>query len=79
MDDIRIDRLSLKLSGLTEPQGRHLAMLITQGLAAARVSPNVAGDQPAIRADVTNSEVGDLHQLSGRVVAELLRQIESSL
>jgi hypothetical protein len=79
MDEIRIDRLALKLSGFTEAQGRHLAMLITAGLAAARMEPDVATAQPAERDDATHSSKGHLTQLSGRVVSEVLRQLERSL
>ncbi len=78
MDDIRIDRLSLKVSGLTEAQGRHLAMLITAGLAAARGGPDAATAQPAQRDDLTHSSTEHLSQLSGRAVSEVLRQIDRS-
>lgn len=79
MDDIRIDRLALTLSGLSEAEGRHLATLITQGLAAAHMAPNVATKQSAIPVDVLNAKPGDVARLSDRVVGEVLRQIERSL
>jgi hypothetical protein len=77
MDDIRIQRLALKLSGLSESQGRRLAMLITQGLAAATIEQSVT-DHPAIQVDFNESPVGNLGLLSDRVVAEVLRQLERS-
>jgi hypothetical protein len=79
MDDIRVDRLALTLSGLSEAEGRRLAMLITQGLAAARLAPDVATKQPAIHVDVKDAKPGDVDRLSDRVVAQVLRQIERSL
>jgi hypothetical protein len=78
VDDIRIDRLALKLSGLTEAQGRRLAMLITAGLAAAR-EPDAPAEQPAERDDPIHASNDHLSQLSVRVVSEVLRQLERSL
>jgi hypothetical protein len=79
MDDIRVDRLTLKLSGLGESRGRDLAMLITQGLAAAAIEHDgTAATPPAIKVDLTASTLGSLGLLSERVVAEILRQLERS-
>lgn len=78
MDEIRVDRLALKLSGVTESQGRHLAMLITQGLAAATIQEGVAAAQPAIHVDLTASPSGSPGRLSDRVVTEVLRQLQRS-
>jgi hypothetical protein len=78
MDDIRVERLALQLSGLTEAQGRHLAMLIAQGLAAAPLAPDAAATQQSVRVDLTASPKSDLARLSDRVVAEVLRQLERS-
>jgi hypothetical protein len=80
VDDVRIDRLTLQLSGLTEPQGRHLALLVTEGLAAARVPEGVSSATKVIKADLSTQEEGeDLAPLSERVVAEILRQLERSI
>jgi hypothetical protein len=79
VDDIRIDRLALKLSGLTEAQGRHLAMLITAGLAAVPREPDATAAQPAERDDPIHASKDHLSQLSDRVVSEVLRQLERSL
>lgn len=78
MDAIQIDRLTLKLSGLSESQGRHLALLVTQGLAGASIKNSVASGLPAINVDLTASRAETLGLLSERVVAEVLRQIERS-
>lgn len=83
MDDIRVERLALRLSGLTEAEGRHLAMLITQGLAAATLEPDGGGSggggaQKAIKVDMTASPKSDLSPLSDRIVAEVLRQLARS-
>jgi len=76
MDDIRVERLALQLSGLTEEHGRHLAMLITQGLAAVAVEPGGGVTQTAIKVDMRASPGSDLSSLSDRIVAEVLRQLE---
>jgi hypothetical protein len=78
MDEIRIDRLTLQLSGITEPQGRRLAMLITEGLAAADVPAGIAAAQGAIRVDLGAGPSGSVDALSERVVAEVLRQLQRS-
>ncbi len=77
MNNIRVERLALQLSGLTDEQGRHLAMLITQGLAAAALEPDVGAIQNAIKVDVTVA-ASDLSPLSDRIVAEVLRQLGRS-
>jgi hypothetical protein len=79
MDEIRVDRLTLKLSGLTEAQGRNLAMLITEGLAAATLKPDAAATQQGVKVELKASASGDLGPLSDRVVSEVLRQLERSL
>jgi hypothetical protein len=82
MDEIRIDRLTLQLAGLTEPQGRHLAMRITEGLAAADIPVDAAGWEGPIRVDLTAAAVSGsdpVDALSERVVAEVLRQIRGRL
>jgi hypothetical protein len=79
MDDIRIDRLALRLSGLSEAEGRQLATLITQGLAAVHLGPHVAAEQPAIRVGVKDAKPGELSRISDLVVAQVIREIERSL
>jgi hypothetical protein len=78
MDDIDIQRLTLKLSGLDEPQGRRLASLIAQGLAGATIEDDVESEQSAVRVDFKASPLGSLGLLSNRVVAEVLRQLKRS-
>jgi hypothetical protein len=78
MDEIRIDRLTLQLTGISESEGRHLAMRITEGLAAADIPMDVAAAQGAIRVDVAASLSGGLDALSDRVVAEVLRRLQRS-
>jgi hypothetical protein len=78
MDEIRIDHLALELSGISESQGRHLAMRITEGLAAADIPPGVAAAQGAIRVDLPAGSSASLDALPERIVAEVLRQLRRS-
>jgi hypothetical protein len=75
MDEIRIDRLTLQLSGISESEGRRLAMRITEGLAAAAIPGDVAAAQGAIRVDLS---AGSVDTLPERIVAEVLRQLRRS-
>jgi hypothetical protein len=77
MEEIRIERLALKLSGVSQSQGDHLARLITQGLAAAHIDRPGAGTPPSSGADA--KDTGDLERLSNRIAAQIIRQIERSL
>jgi hypothetical protein len=52
MSDIHIDRLTLKLSGLSESEGRRLAMLIAEGLAGVTLPEGVPPRTESIRLDL---------------------------
>lgn len=78
MDEIRIDQLTLRLSGLTEHDGRRLVRMITDGLAAAELPPGAPAALGALRVGLAGADTGDLEALSRHVVRELLRQIQRS-
>ncbi|HEU4732551.1 MAG TPA: hypothetical protein VFT22_31870 [Kofleriaceae bacterium] len=78
MDEIRIDQLTLKLSGLTEHDGRRLVRMITEGLAAAEIPPGARGSLGALRVGLAGADTGNLEALSRHVVREVLRQIQRS-
>jgi hypothetical protein len=77
MDEIRIDQLTLKLSGLTEQDGRRLVRLITDGLAAADIPPGASASVDALRIGVAG-HTGSVEALSQHVVREVLRQVRRS-
>jgi len=77
MDEIRIDRLSLQLTGLSEAEGRRLAQLIVEGLTAADVPPSAVGGSRALRVDVAGRSPS-LETLSEQVVADVLRELRRS-
>ena len=83
MPDVTVDRLALKLSGLSESEGRRLAALIAEGLAAAPLffAPE---DAPSRRVDTVNVNVpavpgGNVEQIAATVVADVLRQLERTI
>ncbi len=78
MDEIRIDQLTLKLSGLTEQDGRRLVRLITDGLAAADVPSGGSASVSTVRVGVAGGTPGSIEALSQHVVSEVLRQLQRS-
>lgn len=78
MPRIAIDRLSLRLSGLSEDQGRLLATRVTEGLAAAPVA-GAASEHDAIQASAAMLPGGSLETLAAHIVADLVRQLQRTL
>ncbi len=78
MPRIEIDRLSLKLSGLSEDQGRLLAMRVAEGLAAAP-APGGAVQRDAMQASATMVPGGNVTTLADRIVADLVRQLKGTV
>ena len=76
MSDLTIERLCLHLSGLSEEEGERLARLIADGL--ANVSMPGAENRDVMKAVVTASPGADMQELSDRIVADLVRQIDRS-
>ena len=80
MPDMTIERLSLNLSGWSETDGRRLAQMITDGLAAAPV-PDGAASRDAMQSKTTAPAPpagGNMQELSDRIVADLVRQLGRS-
>jgi hypothetical protein len=72
MTEISIDRLSLKLSGLSAGEGERLARLIADGLGRQKLTGSghsVEGMTISI-----NSSGGNLQRLSEQIVREIVRQ-----
>ena len=79
MDDIRIDRLTLKLSGVTEAEGKRLARRLAEGLARASL-PEGAGAAPSavpIRARVDGS--GGMDAATDRAVEAILKRLAAEV
>lgn len=75
--DLHIDRLTLRLSGISEADGRQLGRLIGDGIAAA---PSPVGAHARERMDVAVAHrPGEpLESMAQRIVAEMLRGLVSA-
>lgn len=74
MPRIEIERLSLSLSGLSEDQGRLLAMRVAEGLAAVPAS-NAPSKKDSLAARATMRPGGSVTSLADQIVADLVRQL----
>lgn len=79
MPNLTIDRLTLKLSGLSQDQGQHLARLIAEGLANHEISDHSARDSPNLQLNITAQPNANVDWLANQIVTEVLRQLNSTL
>lgn len=79
MTEITIDRLTLKLSGISQPDGQRLARLIAEGLGTLPISTEGAHHLDAMRIHVAASPGSSVDMLSQQIAAAMLRQLERSL
>lgn len=77
MSTLSIDRLSLRLSGLTESDGKHLAELIAEGLAGANIDAGAA-DRVSMESRAFVRPGSDVQGMAEEVVADLIRQLQRS-
>lgn len=74
MPELKIDRLTLKLSGISEIEGQRLAKLITEGLASSTVSSQ-ASDYSNLKVNIPSRPNASVDWLAEQIVADLLRQL----
>lgn len=79
MVEMNIERLTLKLSGISESDGQRLAQLIAQELASATISSASPRHIDSLRVNATASLGSGMDTLSKQIVAEIVRQLESTL
>jgi len=79
MAEMNIERLALKLSGISESEGRRLAQLIAERLASATISPESPRRIDSLRVSAITSPDKSVDMLSKQIVAEIVRQLESTL
>ena len=79
MSELIIDRLALKLSGLNESQGRHLARLLSEGFASASLPEGAATSTPKLAVDVRAKAGESLEALSERIIAQVLRELRRTV
>jgi hypothetical protein len=77
MSDIHIDRLTLKLEGITEGEGRRLAMLVAEGLSGVMLPEGVSPRTESIRLDLRARPGGGatVDHLANQVVSGILREL----
>ncbi len=79
MAEMNIERLTLKLSGISQSDGQRLAQLIAQGLASATIAPESPRHVDSLHVNTTASSDNGIDMLSKQIVAEIVRQLESTL
>ena len=79
MAEMNIERLTLKLSGISESDGQRLARLIAEGLASATISSASPRHIDSLHVNATASPGNEIGMLSRQIVAEIVRQLESTL
>jgi hypothetical protein len=79
MREINIDRLTLKLSGISEGDGRRLAQLIAEGLGTMPISMGGLLHLDAMQVNVGAGPGSSVDMLAKQIVADVLRQLGRSL
>lgn len=77
MPELHIERLTLRLSGLSKEQAGRLARLVAEGLAATPLS-NATGERAVLQSSINAGAESNMQQLSDQIVADLVRQLERS-
>jgi hypothetical protein len=76
--NLYIGRLRLSAPGLAEPDAERLGLLVANGL-AAQIDPLTGGGRvDVIEANIAADSGTSGTELSGRIVAEILRQLNAA-
>jgi hypothetical protein len=78
MAELSIERLSLHLSGWCEGDGRRLARMIADGLAAAAAS-GTPQERDSLQCILTPRANTSMQELSDQIVADLLSQLQRTV
>jgi hypothetical protein len=79
MTNLNIDRLTLKLSGISELEGKKLAHLITEKLANSDISSLSSRASPPIQVNVSSPGNNNIDWLAQQIVTEILGQLNQTL
>jgi hypothetical protein len=82
MAEISIDRLTLKLSGISHDDSQRLARLIAEGLATSSINVEGAHHLDTMRVNVTTSSANrmdNMNLLAKQIVTGVLQQLETTL
>jgi hypothetical protein len=77
MSDLDVDRLSLKLHGVSRGDAQRLSSLVAQGLAEATVRPR--GGVNALQVTVNSLPGTSMQELANQIVANLVGQLGRTL
>ena len=72
---ISIERLSLRLSGLSQSDGERLARLVANGLAESWLAESPTREVGAMKVKVQAAAGSNLNRISEQIVNEILRQL----
>jgi hypothetical protein len=75
MNDISIERLTLHVEGLSESEGRRLALQIASGLGATAAAGG-GRDIASLRLGLVARPNAGSDELARQVIAELVRQVQ---
>lgn len=79
MTNLNIDRLTLKLSGLSELEGQRLAQLVTEGLANSDISSYFISDRPTLQVTIPSRPNTSVDWLAEQIVTQILQQLNQTL
>lgn len=75
MADIAVERLSLRLSGVSPGEGERLARLIADGLGAANLPDRAPRQLETMNVAIRTDASAGVSRLSKEIVSEILRQL----
>jgi hypothetical protein len=75
MANLEIERLSLKLSGLSPGDGERLAQLVANALAQSPLAGDSNREMPAMNINLQSTAGSNLNRLSEQIVGEIRRQL----
>lgn len=75
MSELSIDRLTLRLTGVTEAEGRRLATLVAERLAAVDLPDSTAARVASIRLGLRADPRAPLDALTEQVVEGVVREL----
>ena len=79
MTNLNIDRITLKLSGISQDQGQNLARLITERRSTSEISTYSARDAPALQLNINAQPNTNVDWLANQIVSEVLRQLNQTI
>jgi hypothetical protein len=79
MTNLTIDRLTLKLSGISQQEGQNLARLVINKLATSEISSYSARDAPALQLNINTQPNTNIDWLANQIVSEILRQLNQTI